>query len=176
METYLRKIADKYNGDYQKEESTWYSWGYLPLETYYVKFVFENWNLILRYEYKMSNQKDRHLVDISLINSEINIESFRIYSRSLIGRILNKISNFNVKCVDKTIKLKFEKSIELLSLFKIVENSSEFDPMIEGWKQDNGYKITIGFNTMLAPFIEINTILTVCEFLIQTLNLEKGKK
>jgi hypothetical protein len=163
MKELLEKIKEKESGTLTMSEKKWFNGhAYLPLYLYHLTFGYKTQTVDLKYEFRQNEFSkpsaigggafsDRHLCHIKC-SFDSSLPDFSIDSRTLLSRLLNKNPkvNFRVKCKDTVLQKSLSINTPLSNIFKIVEESAEFSPLIVGKLIKNShYQINIDYNTQI---------------------------
>jgi hypothetical protein len=157
MDIIFEKIKKKYNASIESKKSSWFNGrAYFPLYHHKMYFKIDFWDIIINYEYRVSEfqQKqyidggtfnDRHIYEIFLTPNTISSDypKFRIEEKGFFSRFYNK-NKYSCKS-NNTSFLMYLKSLEDLEKIFLIEDS-EFSPSIIGMIEGEKYFIRMNYN------------------------------
>ncbi|MFK7798508.1 MAG: hypothetical protein AB8E82_13735 [Aureispira sp.] len=190
IETF-KQLSDELNGKLQVQKSRWYDgYAYFPLNCYELNFEYQTAQVNIFYENRDSEFSkpsaldsglfgSRHICEITCKLSTENtcLPPFRLEGRGYFKRIFYPFDkpNYALKCKEKHFSKWLDKNKELYSIYKIVENSSEFEPLMIGkiirGKSNPRYELRIAYNTQRSKKEIIEMLVT---FLKAILRYKKG--
>lgn len=181
MNDKIKNLFVGLGGDFHVKESKWYNkHAYMPLFLYSTKLDYKESVIKIKYEYRQSEfsksnilntsteLQDRHLGKITVIfTPRGDVKSFSI---SFLNAFALLFSRKKVKIKgSKLLKSKLLALPVLSEISNLVSNSSEFDPLIEGGRRENGYEINCNFNSSVAPIVHIDLLVVLLKEIIDLL-------
>lgn len=176
---YFEELKAKHNGDLEVQNSRWFS-GHanLPLHTFKLTFPINSSSFIILYEFRQSEfssssnvdggtYNDRHICNIKYAIHNSSYLNFNITKPSLISKIFNKNYDldFAVKSSSTQLEEILERSKELIAIYKIVNESSDFEPLIVGKRKGDSLHIEIAYSTLFFKENIITEFISFCKML-----------
>ena len=185
MENTFTKLKENENAEFRKNEKKWWNGhAYLPLLNYHLNYKYLNSNLFINYEFRQSEFSkpsmidggafgDRHNCQVKCkIATEKNFPNFSISERGISAKLFNRKTEFyyKVNCSDENLTNFLQRNKNLNDIFRIVENSPEFSPLIESKMKAENYELNIMYNTQQKNENALNLINEFCKNLIEYYN------
>jgi hypothetical protein len=162
MKSFFENLTESDNAEFQKNESTWWNGhAFLPIFNYNLKYKFLSGKVEINYEFRQSEFSkpsmidvgtfgDRHLYQLKCeIETEKTYPNFSISERGILAKLFWQKSDslYKVKCKDEKLKKVLKQNGNLKKIFIIIENSSEFSPLITANMKNGNYELNIMYNT-----------------------------
>ncbi len=182
MENIFIKLKERENAEFRKIEKKWWNGhAYFPLKNYYLNYKYLHGIINIHYEFRQSEFSkpsmidggafsDRNICQVKCeVKSNRRIPKFNISERGILAKLFNKkdVLNYRVTCDDKNLKNFLQQNLNLNSIFRIVENSPEFSPLIEAKMEDDSYKLNILYNTQKKNENALHLINEFCKNIIE---------
>lgn len=154
---------------FKRKESKWYnSNAYFPLIEIQILEEKNDMNIFHNFEFRQSEFSKPNYINSNdsltsriIIKSEItlknnNLSDFKIEKSGYFTNLFKGNSSFKITSKNQSLK-KLLQSKEMKNFFEMYSEDPEFEPMITGVKNDEGYKISIDFQcrNINEKYIEI---------------------
>lgn len=162
MEDFFEKLKCEVDAKFQKNEKKWFNGSaYFPLISYNIQYKYLIGEIKINYEFRQSEFSKPKGFEGGLFGNRHNCllicnilvdkkhPNFSISERGIFAKLFKKKSTlvYKVNCKEKGLTQMLENNKSLGRIFKIVENSPEFSPSINGKMDKDNYKLNIIYST-----------------------------
>lgn len=180
MNESLQEFIDRENGILHFRSGKWYNGNtYMPLEVYNVSIPYKDWQIEIRYEWKLSEFNKASAVNYSqsfqnrfsceiqaTSNTPLSFAPLSIQHQDRILGLFKRNNPFKIKCAEPEINNPLIKSTELLQLGKCISERADFSPVLYGSKKGASYTLSAHFLVVSSPVEALEAIFPLFRLLI----------